>query len=75
MIGANKIEKGLKLIEKGCDVYICWKFVDKLCYYKIDRATLKDEWKRTGGRFDRGWDEIDMLYYIPTHEMIDVIEF
>ena len=75
MVGANKINAGLKLIEEGCDVYICWKFTDKLCYYKIDKNTLKDEWKREGGRWDRGRDEIDMLYYIPTNNMTDIVDF
>ena len=75
MIGANKINKGLKLIENGCDVYICWKFIDKLCYYKLDKSTLNEGWKRQGGRTDRGKDEIEALYYIPTDNMVDIKKF
>ena len=75
MVGANKINRGLKLIDEGCDVYICWKFTDKLCYYKIDKDTLKEEWKREGGRWDRGENEVNMMYFIPTVNMIDIIDF
>lgn len=72
MVGANKISKGLRMVGEGKDVYICWKFTDKLCYYKLDKDTLKNEWRREGGRTDRGRNEIDMLYYIPTDVMIDI---
>ena len=75
MVGANKINRGLKLIDEGCDVYICWKFTDKLCYCKIDKDTLKEEWKREGGRWDRGENEVNMMYFIPTINMIDIIDF
>lgn len=74
MMGYNKINNGWAKIDKGCDVYLCFQFTDKLCYYKLEKETFKEEWVRDGGRFDRGKDEISKYAYIPTSLLIDIVK-
>jgi hypothetical protein len=73
MIGSNKIREGLRLLRKGCAVYIVWKFLDRLCYFELEKNNIDKSWYREGGRSDRGKRESDMLCYIPTSKMIDII--
>lgn len=44
MIGYNKIRSGLKLINKGFKVYLLWSFVDKLCYYELNKDGFDKSW-------------------------------
>lgn len=68
MIGFNKILKGLKMINDGYKVYLFFKFIDGLYYYKLDNA-IHDNWIRDGGRTDRGQIEINKYYYIPVNKL------
>jgi hypothetical protein len=73
MIGYNKIVRGFELIEKGCEIYLIWKFTNGLCYYKLDKDTFKNEWVRQGGRNDRGFAEYSQCCYIPTDLLTEII--
>lgn len=73
MIGYNKILKGLKQIKKGWKVYLCWCFMDKLCYYELteyfDTSLVKFNHKC---RWDRGRSEYDDIAFIPISSLKDV---
>jgi hypothetical protein len=73
MIGYNKIIDGFKHIDKGYKVYLCWKYLDKLCYYELTKDSYNEKWKRMGGRVDRNKDERHLCYFVPTKEMTEII--
>lgn len=72
MISYNKVSTGFKHIKDGWSVYFCWKFEDGLSFYKLDKDTFKDEWVRSGGRYDRGKSEPCKCAYIPTRLLKDI---
>ena len=73
MIGYNKILDGLKHIDNGYRVILCWNFKDKLCFHELTKENFNKSWLKIGGRYDRGKDETNMCYFVPTKEMIDII--
>jgi hypothetical protein len=71
MIGNNKINKGLKLLKEGWNIYFYFNFVDGLYYYKLDE-TIKDCRIAEGGRCDRGHAEYKPYCYIPIEMLTKV---
>lgn len=63
MIGKNKIDYLLKNEKKGIVVF---KFTDGLYYLEITTDNINKFGLEEGGRSDRGYDERQMYYYIPT---------
>lgn len=61
MVGYNKIEYAHKFPNKN--IYFCFKFTDGLYYYKYDKNDTLEF--ATGGRRDRGREEIKDYCYIP----------
>ena len=72
MIGYNKIENGFKHIDKGYRVFLCWSFIDNLCVHELTKENFNKSWLKIGGRWDRGSDETNMCYFVPTKEMTDI---
>jgi hypothetical protein len=73
MMGYNKILDGLKHIDNGYRVFLCWDCKDKLCFHELTKENFNKSWLKIGGRYDRGKDETNMGYYVPTKEMTDII--
>ena len=69
MVGYNKIQKAIKKIEEGCNIYFTFAFQDCVCYYKFEE--VNKSWIKDGGRWDRGKQEIKPYYYIPTEELTE----
>jgi len=61
MIGMNKIEFAKANPDKEC--YFCFLFTDGLYYWKYNEDDKLNY--RSGGRFDRGYNEIKQYAYIP----------
>ena len=61
MIGYNKIVEGIKKIENGCEIYLCFAFTDCICYYKFEK--MKTEWI--------GYWNMKTYYHIPISELIN----
>jgi hypothetical protein len=61
MIGLNKIEFAKANPDK--EYYFCFLFTDGLYYWKYNEDDKLNY--RSGGRFDRGYNEIKQYAYIP----------
>ena len=75
MVGYNKIEKAIKLMKTengGYQIYFVFDFDDCIAYYKFTR--LYNDYKRKGGRRDRGKAEIKDYYYIPITKLRTIIK-
>ena len=64
MIGKNKIDYLVNSDKKGIVVF---KFTDGLYYLEITRDNINKFGLEEGGRRDRGYDERQLYYYIPTN--------
>lgn len=64
MIGKNKIDYLVKSEKTGIVVF---KFTDGLYYLEITEDNINKFGLEEGGRRDRGYDERQLYYYIPTN--------
>lgn len=64
MIGKNKIDYLVNSEKKGIVVF---KFTDGLYYLEITRDNINKFGLEEGGRSDRGYDERQLYYFIPTN--------
>lgn len=69
MIGLNKIEKGLELIKKGFEIYLYFKFLDGIFYYKMNSKTEEECKISIGGRCDRGRKEYKKYCFISINKL------
>ena len=78
MIGMNKINKAKILTRKNNNVYFCFYFTKTdytqcdLYYWKFELLDIDKCESRTGGRVDRGKNEIKKYFYIPTNLLIKI---
>lgn len=72
MIGMNKINKGFELLKEDSEVYFCFNFTDKLCYYKLHPDSLSECGIGKGGRWDRCGAEIKQYCWIPIELLTDI---
>jgi len=63
MIGKNKIDYLVNSEKKGIVVF---KFTDGLYYLEITKDNINKFGLEEGGRRDRGYDERQLYYFIPT---------
>ena len=71
MIGVNKIEEAEQNCEHA-DYYFCFSFTDRLCYIKYEKEKFAKYTRKNGGRFDRGYAEINEYVFVPVRDLIDV---
>jgi len=67
MVGKNKIDWVIENYVSGNDFYFVFVFEDGDYFYKYNPD---DEFKTgIGGRWDRGYNEIKLYYYIPIDKL------
>lgn len=72
MVGYNKIQEGMKLIEKGYEIYFCFQFTDGLYIYQLHENSDADYSTQQGGRWDRGKAEIKKYAYIDVDKLTEI---
>ena len=78
MVGMNKINKAKILSRKKCNIYFFFYFTNTdysecdLYYWKFDLDQLDKLIYKTGGRIDRGKNEIKKYAYIPITLLIKI---
>ena len=78
MIGMNKINKAKVLTKKNNNVYFCFYFTKNdysdcdLYYWKFNLLDIDKCETKTGGRKDRGKNEIKKYFFIPTFLLIKI---
>ena len=75
MIGNNKVIEGLKKINEGWKVIFIFNFLDRLCYYNLNKENDIEVVKRAVSRQDRGYKEISDLAFIPTNKLKDIVVY
>jgi len=65
ILGLNKCTEGLKLIEKGYDIYFCFKFQDGLYYYQLTNNSPSEYTVQNITSTRRGFEETKPHACIP----------
>ena len=70
MFGYNKFKKGLEHINDGKDVYFFFNCLDGIYYWKLTNESKSNITIGTGGRWDRGKQEIQQLVFVGTQNLV-----